>query len=311
MRILVLGSSGTTGAALGPKLAWPGKLGVALREAGYDAVIDNYAMAGLPMAAFAERLLLLADQPRPAFCLVQLPIPNRSYIGINGQQQIREADLPRWKVFGMASATSPARGPAVTRLMLSPAIATPDSPFYQQMLRFHVPKVERNATADDAADYLVFLRFWDRNIATADLTYVQHAKEILFLQWVLERMSIPYGMFDWRDANVLTEPRGTPFCHSLNRDAFVGGGERNCWEFLQERFGPGNEDYRLDEWGHLTEAGNDYVAREFVLPWLLPRLASANGIGRIATLHPAALPALPASLPAAVPAGACAQVNSG
>lgn len=272
--ILVLGSSGTAGAGLGRGQAWPAKLQAALDEAGRPTAVANYAMAGLPIAAYAERLLLLADSLKPDFCLLQLAIPNRHYIGINGQQKVVEASLPRWQIFGMAGPNTPERGPATTRLMLSPNISSEDSPFYPLMLRYHLSKVERNASAEDAADYLRLLRFWDRNIATADLTYVQHAKEVLFLQWMLERMSLRYGMFDWRDGNVVLDPRGNPFHLSLNRRTFIGEGQETCFEFIQRTAPDQFSDWQLDDWGHLTELGHDYIARRFILPWLLPRVSN-------------------------------------
>lgn len=267
--ILVLGSSGTVGVGVTRAQAWPAKLEKLLAARGVDAVVRNFATAGLPMSAFVERLLYLTDRFSPDLCLVQTATPYREYIGINGQGAVREADLDPWRVFGWARPDSPDRGPATTRLMLSPNISNPESPFYPLMLKFHVPKVRAMATEEDAQDYLTFLRFWDRCIVESDLTFIKHAKEMVALQAVFDRLSLPCAMFDWRDANVVHDQRGGRLRELLDPQNFVNGGVETCFEFLArvepERF----EALQSDPYGHLTEEGHRVVAERFLLPHVL------------------------------------------
>lgn len=272
----VLGSSGTAGAGIPRERAWPGQLEGICARAGYDVKVHNFASDSLPVAAIAERVLYIHETLRPDLYLLQLPHSSRSYFGVNGYGVRREKDLPEYRIYGWNGPLDAGHGPSPTRLFINQSMATPGSPAFPLLERYHLPKVVANNPNALVDRYIDFALFWGENVCNSDLQHVQHGKEVVMLQWLFERMDVAYRMFDWSLYNVYDDDRLGRFGDLIDFDRFLGQGQLNVFDFLREQ-GVDMEARQIDGYGHLDEEGHRLVAELFIAPSVLDYLSRGAG----------------------------------
>jgi hypothetical protein len=92
MDIAVLGSSGTYGFKVSHNSTWPYRLEQLCRSRHFETTIHNYASPGLPIGAYAERIVYIEQNIHPGLYIIQLPVFSRTYIGVNGTGRLKEAN---------------------------------------------------------------------------------------------------------------------------------------------------------------------------------------------------------------------------
>lgn len=269
-----MGSSATRGVGVEAGETWPTQLEEIARREGLDVEVANRASHGLALAAYAERVLVIDRVLEPDAYLLQLPIPGRLYVGINGAGRLSEQVLGKDVVFGWSEKTA---GATPTRLMLTRGITKPSNPFHKHLSGYFLGLVQRNNPDVGWDDFYAFLRFWDANVQGSDLSYVEHAKELVLLQHVLTRLGKPYRMFEWIGPPLRAIERAAdPFCALVDWSAFVGDGHVTAFAYLASTAGDAFDSLQYDRFGHLNAAGNRVLAEE----WLLPELRGLAAVAR-------------------------------
>jgi lysophospholipase L1-like esterase len=266
LRLAVLGSSGTYGYRIPRHQTWPAALQALCRERGHAVEVGNFASPGLPLAAYAERLAHLRDAWRPHAALIQLPLYSRTYLGLNGTGRLSEAGGAPWKAFGWTGPCDATTAVAPTRIHLNRLLAVPGSPFFHLLEPWFYPRVRENNPGATWEGFLAFARFWADNVAESELQHVQHGKEIVLLQLLLERWKLPYLMFDWHGYNSRRDPALGPFGQEIDFSRYVERGARTATGFVEAL---GRDELFVDGHGHLSAAGHQALARGFLLPPLL------------------------------------------
>ena len=280
VRVAVLGSSGTYGFRVPRDATWPAWLERLARERCRAVEVANFASPGLPLAAYAERLAHLREAYRPELALIQLPEVGRAYLGLNGTRRFREEEHDAHQLFGWAGPRDATTRVSPTRIHLTRLLAVPGSPFFHLLEPWFYPRVAENNPDVGWEEFLAFARFWADNVAGSDLQHVQHGKEIVFLQMLLERWGVPYLMFDWHRYNSRRDPRLGRFRELIDFTSYVGGGERTAQDFVEEEAGPERDRLFVDAHGHLAEEGHRRLAEGFLLPAflaLLDRVTTTEG----------------------------------
>ena len=272
LRTAVIGSSGTYGFRIPRDQTWPAHLERLCRARHLAVEVASFASPGLPLAAYVEQLAHLREAYGPHLVVVQLPPHSRLYLGLNGSRRLREEGRSPAELFGWAGPCDSTTRVAPTRAHLNRLLAVPGSPFFHLLKPWFYPRVAENNAEVSWDQFLAFARFWADNVAESDLQHVQHGKEIVLLQMMLERWRLPYLMFDWHTYNSRLDARLGPFHAIIDFSRYVGGGAQTASKFVESRSGT---DLLLDSHGHLTAQGHRDLAEHFVLPALEPMLQPA------------------------------------
>ncbi len=266
---MALGSSGTYGFKIEPEDTWPMQLEVVLREEGIRAKVWNMASPGLPIAAFAERILLIEKSIAPDLYLLQMPPFSRIYFGVNGSGKIKEEKYAAAKIMGWKAMDDNQLRLSPTRIHLDRLVAVADTQFHYILKRYFYPKIARNNPTTTYEELEQFAKFWGENIAYSDLSHIQHAKEVVLLQLLIgTRLQRPYWMFDWNEYNVLEDQRIGPFREQIEFQHFIKQGRQSALKFLEAEQGEQYSQFKVDAYGHLNRAGNRYIAQNFIRPAL-------------------------------------------
>jgi hypothetical protein len=272
-RIAAIGSSATKGFNIKEGEAWPEQLEGLCREAGFRVEVSNRATHGLALQAFAERILHLEHSDPYDLYLIQIPIPNRAYFGVNGTRKLREEDCGKEVAFGWSPKTSRV---SPTRILITGGSLDEDSPFHKYLKSFFYPIVRRNNPNIAYEDFLAYLRFWEANVRDSDLELLNYIKELVLLQYVLKTVGKPYLMFQWCGMNLQRlKIRTEPFWSLVDWSPFVFRGEQTAYEYLNRNHAAQYETLQADGYHHLNRAGNRIIAEELVLPAIRRCLSEA------------------------------------
>jgi hypothetical protein len=263
LRTVAVGSSGTYGFKIARTQTWPAQLEQLCRARGKAVEVASFASPGLPLGAYAERLLYLRTAYEPDLVVIQLPPCARTYLGINGTRRLGEEGRSAAELFGWAGPLDSTTRVAPTRIHLNQLLAVPGSPFFHLLEPWFYPRVADNNEHASWDQFLSFARFWADNVADSDLQHVQHGKEIVLLQMLLERWKVPYLMFDWHVYNSRLDARLGSFSTMIDFSRYVGGGTQTASGFVKGR---GGTEQLLDSHGHLTPEGHRDLAEHFLLP---------------------------------------------
>jgi len=270
LRVAALGSSGTYGFCLSRERTWPLEMQRLSRVGGRPVEVSNFASPGLPLAAYAERLMHLREVYRPDMVVLQLPVYSRLYLGLNGTQRRRERDLTPAEVFGWTGVCDATTRASPTRVHLNRLLAVEGSAFFHLLEPWFYPPVVENNPAVSKEEFLAFARFWANNVAESDLQHVQHGKEILFLQVLLDRWELPYLMFDWHAYNSRLDRCLGPFRELIDFTRYVREGALTATEFVARHGDARAGELFVDGHGHMTAEGHRQLAARFLLPAFLP-----------------------------------------
>jgi len=264
LRIVAVGSSATRGFQIKQEDAWPEQLEILCREANWDASVTNRASHGLALPAFAERILHLEKNDPHDIYLLQLPIPARTYFGVNGSRRLREEAYQKDVILGWSEKSAHI---SPTRILLTGGSLDKSSPFHKYLESFFYPIIKRNNPEATYDDFLTYLKFWEANIRNSDLELISYAKEVVLVQHIMTLIAKPYLMFEWCGTRLRSRAeRVEPFYPLIDWSVFVGQGHYTVIDYLKQHKGARYKDLLNDQYTHLNRAGNRVVAEEIVFP---------------------------------------------
>ena len=265
-KIVAIGSSATRGFQIAQEDAWPEQLENFCQKSDWNVGVTNRASHGLALSAFAERILHLEKNDPQDVYILQIPIPSRTYFGVNGTRRLKEEDYDKDVILGWSAKNSYI---SPTRILITGGSLDESSPFHKYLKSFFFPIVKRNNPEMKYEDFLSYLRFWETNIRDSDLELVTFTKEIVLLQHILSGIGKPYLMFQWcgtclqRYAN-----RTEPFYSLIDWEKFILKGQHTAIEYLKRNKTSQYKQLLNDQYLHLNRAGNRVIAEEFVFPEL-------------------------------------------
>lgn len=275
IKIAAIGSSATLGFQIEPSESWPAQLEKICNKQFDDVEVQNRATHGLALQAYAERIVYLENEINPDLYLLQIPVPGRLYLGINGKGKLKEEEYSKDVLFGWSRKNAQI---SPTRLLLtSGEILNENSPFHKFLKSYYFPTVKRNNSKVSYKLLIQFIKFWHENIRFSDLDYIYYGKEIYLVQQLLAKFHKPYFMFRWDGpAMSFYAEKFAPFYSLIDFDRFILQGKFSVLELLKKHYPDSYESFLIDEYGHLNQKGNQVVAEDFVFPSVISLLQKSG-----------------------------------
>jgi hypothetical protein len=259
--IVCLGSSGTAGYKITIGETWPLQLKSLLSE---DYEVRNMAVPGMAISGMLEIILLAEKKYNPCLYIIQLPPPNRFYLGLNGNGLIREEDYDNEVVLGLKKNEHGVRV-SPTRVHLNTGISKRDSPFFKFIKDYMYQILYKNNKKSSYESLLNFVDFFSENIFGSNVHLFQYYKEVLLLVLFLKNIRKKVLFFDWFMESFLKLDMVNIHNLHINRSYFIKEGKFTAYSYLNKFFPEKIENLTIDNYGHLNKEGNFLIAKEFLL----------------------------------------------